>query len=143
MINYSKKIVSVTFALILSFLSFGALAETAVIVNPANDSTLSKDDISNLYLGKSKTFSNGDKAVCLDREEGSDIRVGFLDTVVGKRERQMKSYWARLIFTGKGIPPTVIETDAEVVELVGKNKDHIGFVDASAVDGSVKVILKF
>ena len=120
-----------------------ALAEVAVIVNPANDSSITSDDISKLYLGKTKKFPNGKNAVALDRKEGSSERVQFLEATVGKDESQMKSYWSRLIFTGKGVPPQVVETDAEVKELVSRNPDIIGYIDAAAVDDSVKVIATF
>ncbi|MEC8811121.1 MULTISPECIES: phosphate ABC transporter substrate-binding protein [unclassified Ketobacter] len=120
-----------------------ALAEVAVIVNPANDSNITSDDISKLYLGKTKKFPNGKNAVALDRKEGSSERIQFLEATTGKDESQMKSYWSRLIFTGKGVPPQVVETDAEVKELVSRNPDIIGYIDAAAVDDSVKVIATF
>ncbi len=120
-----------------------ALAEVAVIVNPANDSNITSDDISKLYLGKTKKFPNGKNAVALDRKEGSSERIRFLEATTGKDESQMKSYWSRLIFTGKGVPPQVVETDAEVKELVSRNPDIIGYIDAAAVDDSVKVIATF
>ncbi|AUM15002.1 phosphate ABC transporter substrate-binding protein [Ketobacter alkanivorans] len=119
------------------------LAEIAVIVHPANDSSLQADDIAKLYLGKSKKFSNGQSAIALDRGEGTELRVKFLESTVGKDESQMKSYWSRLIFTGKGIPPKVVETDAEVKELVSRNPDTIGYIDAGAVDDTVKVVATF
>ena len=56
-----------------------ALAEVAVIVNPANDSNITSDDISKLYLGKTKKFPNGKNAVALDRKEGSSERIQFLE----------------------------------------------------------------
>lgn len=120
-----------------------ALAEVAVIVNPSNSASMSNEDVAKLYLGKAKKFTDGNNAVPLDRKEGSEIRVQFMETVVGKDESQMKSYWSRLIFTGKGIPPKIIESDQEVKELVSRNPDIIGYIDASAVDDSVKVVATF
>jgi ABC-type phosphate transport system substrate-binding protein len=123
--------------------SINAMAEVAVIVNPANASTITSEDIAKLYLGKTKKFSNGNNAVPLDQKEGTDIRISFLENIVGKDESQMKSYWSRLIFTGKGVPPKVTESDAETKELVSRNPDVIGYIDSSAVDDSVKVVTTF
>ena len=120
-----------------------AAAEVAVIVNPSNSASMSNEDVAKLYLGKTKKFTDGNNAVPLDRKEGSGIRVQFMEAVVGKDESQMKSYWSRLIFTGKGIPPKIIESDQEVKELVSRNPDIIGYIDASAVDDSVKVVATF
>src|SRR3990167_3097510 len=120
-----------------------ATAEIAVIVNPANADAITKDDISALYLAKTKTFPGGKNAIPLDRPEGSPSRVEFVSKVIDKDEAQMKSYWSRLIFTGKGVPPKVVETDAEVKDMVARNPDTIGFIDAAAADATVKVVAKF
>lgn len=128
---------------ILCAFSSLACAEIAVIVNPANGDIISKDDISSLYLGKTKTFPGGKNAIPLDRTEGSPARVEFVSKVIDKDEAQMKAYWSRLIFTGKGVPPKIVESDTEVKEMVARNLDAIGFIDAAAVDSTVKVVSKF
>lgn len=140
-LNISLK--SALLGAVLTFAAGTVFAEVAVVVHPSNDSAMSTDDISKLYLGKTKKFTNGQSAIALDRTEGSDLRVKFLDSAVGKDESQMKSYWSRLIFTGKGVPPKVVETDAEVKELVSRNPDTIGYIDSSSVDDTVKVIATF
>lgn len=140
-LNISLK--SALLGTVLTFAAGTVFAEVAVIVNPTNDSAMTSDDIAKLYLGKTKKFTNGQNAIPLDRSEGSDIRVKFLESTVNKDESQMKSYWSRLIFTGKGVPPKVLETDAEVKELVSRNPDTIGYIDSSAVDDSVKVIATY
>lgn len=140
-LNISLK--SALLGTVLTFAAGTVFAEVAVIVNPTNDSAMTSDDIAKLYLGKTKKFTNGQSAIPLDRTEGTDIRVKFLESTVSKDESQMKSYWSRLIFTGKGVPPKVVETDAEVKELVSRNPDTIGYIDSSSVDDTVKVIATF
>lgn len=127
----------------LTLISSVALAEVAVIVNPANGDTLSKDDIAKIYMAKTKTFPGGKNATPIDRTEGSPVRVDFVSKVIEKDEAQLKSYWSRLIFTGKGVPPKVVESDADVKSQVAQDPSAIGFIDASAVDGSVKVVGTF
>ncbi|MCG8535691.1 MAG: hypothetical protein MI808_11415, partial [Pseudomonadales bacterium] len=118
-----------------------AFAEVAIIVHPSNAATLSEGDIAKIYLGKSKKFPGGETALALDKPAGEANRVAFIKNVVGKSETQFKSYWSRLIFTGKGVPPKIISSDAEVVNLVSRNPDMIRFVDASSVSDGVKVIM--
>ena len=120
-----------------------AMAEIAVIVNPANGDTISKEDIAALYLAKTKTFPGGKNATTLDLPEGSPARVEFVSKVVDKDEAQMKAYWARLIFTGKGVPAQVMENDAAVKAHVAKNADAIGFIEVISVDSTVKVVSTF
>lgn len=133
---------SICAALLFVFTSV-ASAEVAVIVNPGNSDQVSAEDIQKIYLAKTKTFPNGRTAIPVDQAEGSAIRIEFLSKVINKDEAQMKSYWSRLIFTGKGVPPISLADDAAVKELVNRNIDAIGFINAGSVDDSVKVIGKF
>ena len=141
--NRIKSIKTMAMGVAFALLSNIAFADVAVIIHPNNDAQLTTEDIAKIYLGKLKRFPNGNLAVPLDRTEGTDIRVKFLESTVGKDETKMKSYWSRLIFTGKGIPPKVVESDEEVRELVSRNPDIIGYIDANAVDNTVKVVATF
>lgn len=121
-----------------------ANAEVAVIVSASNgNSTMSDKDIAKLFLGKSKKFPDGSQAIPVDQNAGSAARTSFQDKVLGKSDSQLKSYWSRLIFTGKGTPPKESGDDAAIKSLVAGNPNTIGYIDASAVDDSVKVLHKF
>lgn len=118
-----------------------ARAELVVIVNPANAvDALSTDSTARIFLGKDKYFANGRRAVPGDQPEGSRARAEFYRKAVRKSEAQMKAYWSQLIFTGKDTPPQVIGGDAAVRRWVAGNEDAIGYIDAAAADGSVKVV---
>ena len=119
-------------------------AETAVIVSANNpNGDMDKATVAKIFLGKSKSFPDGSQAVPVDQNEGNAAREAFNSSVLGKSASQLKSYWSRLIFTGKGTPPKQSGDDAAVKGLVANNPNIIGYVDASAVDSSVKVVHKF
>ena len=130
-------------ALLFSSVASIASAEVAVIVNPDNGDEISKDYVQKIYLAKTKVFPSGHTAIPVDQTEGSATRIEFLTKVIEKDEAQMKSYWTRLIFTGKGVPPNALADDSKVKDLVSRNPDAIGFIDAASVDGTVKVVGKF
>jgi ABC-type phosphate transport system substrate-binding protein len=44
------------------------------------------------------------------------------------------------VFTGKATPPKELPSSAEVVKAVSADPNAIGYIDKSAVDGSVKVV---
>lgn len=132
------------FFLTISLTSFLCNAETAVIVSSSNaNASVSANDISKIFLGKSKSFPDGSQATPVDHNDGTPTREAFNDKVLGKSASQLKSYWSRLIFTGKGTPPKQYASDAEVKAAVSSNPNLIGYIDAGAVDGSVKVVHKF
>jgi ABC-type phosphate transport system substrate-binding protein len=131
-------------ALLITIASSMSFAETSVIVSASNpNSTMDQATISRIFLGKAKSFPDGSQALPVDQNTGSKTREAFNSTVLSKSDSQLKSYWSRLIFTGKGTPPKQAGTDAEIKALVANNPNIIGYVDSAAVDGTVKVVHKF
>jgi ABC-type phosphate transport system substrate-binding protein len=118
-------------------------AEVAVIVNASVDTTASMKEIKKVYLGKSKSLSGGYKVKPIALAEGSETRDAFNQAVLKKSDSQLKSYWAKLIFTGKGHPPKEMENDQEVIRAISDNPKLIGYVEASSVTPEVKVIASF
>ena len=126
-------------ALLISLASTVTFADTSVIVSASNpNATLDQATVSKIFLGKTKSFPDGTQAVPVDQNEEA-----FNNSVLGKSDSQLKSYWSRLIFTGKGTPPKPSGDDAAVKALVSSNPNIIGYIDSSAVDGTVKVVHTF
>lgn len=123
-----------------SSIALPCFSDVAVIVNKSVADSMSEADISNLFLGKTKAFPNGSQAVPIDQSPGSAARNTFYSKLTGKDDSQLKAYWSRLIFTGKGQPPKEVGGDTDVVGLVGGNPNMIGYVDAGAVNDTVRVV---
>lgn len=133
--------IAIGLSLVVSAVAF---AETAVIVSASNgNNALDREIIERIFTGKSNSFPDGTQAIPVDQNEGNAAREAFNASVLGKSASQLKAYWSRLIFTGKGTPPKESGNDADVKDLVAKNPNVIGYVDASVVDGSVKVVYTF
>ena len=138
-----RSLKSMVAATALSLASMAANAELVVIVNPKNPAaSLSAEQVSALFLGTATTFPDGGSAVLADQPESAGIRGDFYQKATGRSVAQVKATWARLTFTGKGTPPKELKTDADVKAFVASDPKAIGYVDASAVDGSVKAVLK-
>lgn len=127
----------------LTLAAAGANAEVVVIVNPKNPAAnLSAEQVAALYLGNASTFPDGGAAALADQPESAAVRGTFYEKATGRSAAQAKATWARLTFTGKGTPPKELKTDADVKAWVASDPKAIGYVDSSAVDGSVKTVLK-
>lgn len=111
-----------------------AQAEVAVIVNPGAAKAPSQADVSNIFLGKDKSMKG------VDHKDWSATKDKFYSAVTNKSESQLKSYWSGLVFTGKGQPLPSVGGDADVIAKVAAEADAIGYVDAAAVNDSVKVL---
>lgn len=138
-----KKALLIPFICLGLFTSATAWSEIAIIVHPSNSDTLDMSEVRRIFLGKKKAFPSGGQVISIDQAEGSDIRANFNRTVLNKSEQQVKTYWAQMLFTGKGTPPKSANSDEEVKKLVSENPALVGYIDAASVDDSIKVILKF
>ncbi len=126
----------------MSLLSASALAEVAVVVNPASGvSSLTPGEVKKLFLGKKKSLPGGIKAEVVEQQPGSAARDAFNAAILKKNDKQLKAYWSKMIFSGKGSPPKQMADDAEVKAFVASTKGAIGYLSSNAVDDSVSVVL--
>ena len=131
-----KKILTALLASAMAAAALPASAEIVVIVNKDNPaSRMFSEQASQVFLGKSAMFTPVDQA------EGSKIRADFYQKVADKDPAQVKAIWSKLVFTGKATPPKEYKSNAEVKKAVADDPKAIGYIDKSAVDDSVKVIL--
>jgi ABC-type phosphate transport system substrate-binding protein len=112
-----------------------ALAEVAVVVNPkAAESAMTKEQVAQFFLGKSTAMTP------IDQPEDAPVRAEFYKKVTDKDASQAKALWSKLVFTGKATMPKEVANSAAVKAAVAANPKAIGYIEKSAVDGSVKVI---
>lgn len=122
-------------------MSFYAHAEIAVIVN--RDSPIDNfthRELVDLYMGRNLFLPSGALAVRIDQAPTSSIRRAFYEELVGKSVAEVNAYWAKLLFTGQSTPPYSLDSSQKVLEVVGKNLNAIGYIDAEEVDETVKTV---
>jgi len=128
-------------AMLLALAGNIAAAEVVIVVSPQNPTTtLSRSEVSNIFLGRTNRFPNGQPAVPIDQPESSQPREEFYRDISNKQPADIKAYWSRMIFTGRGQPPMVVEGDEQVKKTLADQPDGIGYIDRAAADDSVKVL---
>lgn len=133
------------FSLLLALLSLAVSAHAEVVVVVSSKSSiasLTTEQTAKIFLGKVVTFPNEQAAFPIDQPEGSAIRDEFYSKVAHKNSSQLTAYWAKIIFTGEGRPPQLISGDVAVRKAIAGNPNAIGYIDKSAVNRSVRVVLK-
>lgn len=115
--------------------AFVPLAQAQVVIVNAGDgaSELSKDKVAAIFGGKDKSLTPVDNAA---------LRNAFYPNVVGKSSDQIKAYWAKLEFTGKGKAPHEESNGQAVANYVASNPGTIGYVDAGDVGAGVKKVFE-
>ena len=132
-----KKLLSSLLVVALAAAALPAAAETVVIVSPKNPaSRMFSEQAAQFFLGKSGQFTPVDQA------EGSAIRTDFYKKISNMDASQVKAGWLKLVFTGKvTAEPKEYKSNADVKKAVADDPKAIGYIDKSAVDDTVKVIL--
>ena len=140
--NKSRKFLAAAGTVLGLILSVPVQAELAIIANPDSKAIgTTTDELAKVYLARSRTISGGVKVEPMDQEPGSASREKFYSDVIQKSESELKRYWSKRMFTGKGKPPRTVLDDEAMKEWVAKNRDAIGYIDGALLDGSVKVLL--
>lgn len=129
------------FFLLFLLCSFSSSAVT-VVVHPSNKTLINEQDIARIFLGKQAEFPGGGNAIPISLPENSEVTKSFITSVLKKTPPQLKSYWAKLVFTGQGDPPETLPSDKAVVDLVSSNENYIGFVSDGS-HGPLRVVAKF
>ena len=118
---------------VLAVTSMGAQAQ--VVIMGASAAPVTKDQVANIYLGRSFDLKP------VDLPEGSSLREQFYKKATDRDQAQIKAVWSRIVFTGKGQAPIILQDAAAVKKAVTSDPKAIGYIDKAAVDGSVKVVL--
>jgi ABC-type phosphate transport system substrate-binding protein len=130
---------------VLALCGFTAIAtaeDIVVIVNPKNSSAaLTTDEVAGIFLGKNSTLPGGGTAAPADQAEGSPLRETFYQKAASKDASQVKAVWSRIVFSGKGAPPKPMSSSADMKKFIASEPNGIGYIEKSAVDSSVKVVL--
>jgi ABC-type phosphate transport system substrate-binding protein len=112
----------------------------AVVAAKSPITTLSKSQVADIFLGKPSRLPDGAYAVPVDQAEGSAVRDEFYEKVADKSAAQIKAYWSKIIFTGRGQPPPSVSNSIEMKKRISDNPAAIGYIDRNLVDDSVRVV---
>jgi len=138
----SHNIFSVLFLIFLFAIVSSVRAEIVVITNKATKlHGITLAEVRELYLGKNKSLSNGQRLVAADQAMGTDIHKQFYKKVLGMTENELSRYWAKRRVTRKFKPPKIIIGDIAMKQWIAITPDNIGYIDSKSLDSSVKVLL--
>ncbi len=126
----------------LSIMTAANADPIVVVVSAISPVTkLDKEQVANLFLGKSSSYPDGSAAMPIEQTDATPAHDEFHKSITEKSASQLKSYWSKMIFSGKGTAPKEVASNAELLKLLASNPAMIGYIDKTAVDKSVKVIL--
>lgn len=131
---------------LLALLAAGALRAQeafAVIAHPAvAGGQITKETLLKVFLRQMTRWSDGSVIKAVDQSARAPLRASFSQQALGQSVASVTNYWARQITSGKGPPPPVKASDAEVIAYVKANAGAIGYVAVGSLseDPGVKVL---
>lgn len=118
-----------------------ALADVVPVVSARSTiDHLSRKELADIFLGRTARSPDGAPVVPIDQDEGSTTRDEFYATFIGKTPAQLRAYWSKIIFTGRGKPPSTVLDGRDARKLVATNPHAIAYVERNQLDDTVKAV---
>jgi len=92
-----------------------------------------------MYLNQKPKWPSGHRVKLAILAKG-EKRENFLRTFIGKNSSRFERHWKRQLFTGKGIPPKIFASQAELLEYVRTTPGAIACIEAATPPEEVVVL---
>lgn len=123
-------------------ISSSLAADVVVIANKGVDAGgFTDQDIKNIFLGKKTKWANNEKITFII-QKGTDDHKAFLKKYVGRTESQFRSFWKKMVFTGKGKAPKSAGDSSAIIDFVSSTEGAVGYISSGVSADKVKIIAK-
>ncbi len=140
--RFKRKLPALLIGALLLICARASDAQIVVIVSAKSRvSSLTVSDVADIYLSRTSQLPGGAEAMPIDYNADDAQRAEFYRLVTGKSLAQLRAYWSKLIFTGRGVPPRTAADARAVKKIVSTSPNAIGYIDRSELDSSVKAVL--
>ncbi len=109
-----------------------------VISRTFNANSLDKASVARIFLAKTNHINS--IRVKVFELKNSSYKKQFYKKVSGKSLAQLRSYWTRLIFTGKAQPPKQLKNREDLIQKMQDDSTVISYLPLSEVADEMKVL---
>jgi hypothetical protein len=112
-----------------------------VIVHPSNPlRQFGRSFLRGVYLRKNTTWPSGETIRPVGLAKRFPARERFSREVLNKSPAQLRAFWNQQIFSGKGVPPPDLDSEAAVISFVLRNRGAIGYLPAATDPGGAALV---
>jgi len=117
--------------------------EIAVIINPArSEERIGADTLEAIFRTDMKTWPSGGKIVPFNFAPKHPLRVAFDRAVLHMSPDEVARFWIDRRVRGGERPPRQVESAELMLKVIGKLEGGIGYVPASEVVDTVRVVAR-
>jgi ABC-type phosphate transport system substrate-binding protein len=128
-------------ALVCMALCLSVHAQVLVIANPGvGAATVSKAELRDIFIGSSSSLGGSQQVSPVLLKQGP-VNDDFLVLYVGKSDSAFRASWRGVLFSGQGVLPKTLDSDAAVVEYVAHTPGAIGYIGKGSPHEGVKTLV--
>lgn len=114
-----------------------ARADLVLVVNSRSSiERLSREDAINIFMGRYRKAPDDSTIRPFDLDGDSPARKVFYRRLIDKSLEEVNAYWARLVFSGRTLPPTQAKGQDDMLEKLANDPHAIGYVDRNFLSAS-------
>lgn len=91
--------------------------------------SLTRTDLRDIFFARRTKWASGDPIRVFVLPDRHPLHVRFSKEVLGVYPYQLRSTWDRILYSGTGVPPTVLSTPEEIRMRVDQTPGAIGYVE--------------
>jgi hypothetical protein len=118
---------------VLTLWCFGAnAADTRVVPYAGSRSSatsLMRTELRDIFFARQTKWPNGDPIRVFVLPDRHPLHVRFSKEVLGVYPYQLRSTWDRILYSGTGVPPTVVNSVQELRKRVDETPGAIGYAE--------------
>ena len=124
----------------LIFLNSMAAAESIIVANKTvTQTSVSKEDVELIFLGKKKKWDNGEMIRLAALKKGA-VNETFLREYVNKNSSSYRSFWKIAVVSGTARPPKFFKDEEDLVEYVAEKEGAIGYISFGTPHEGLKIL---
>jgi ABC-type phosphate transport system substrate-binding protein len=125
-----RRLLALLFGVLLLAIEMHAQAQVVVIANANVAATsITRAELRDIFTGASTSLNNLQVIPVLLKQ--GPVQEEFLSLYIGKSDNGFRAGWRGILFSGQGMMPKTLDTEAAVVEYVSHTPGAIGFIGRS------------
>jgi len=135
-VNRGRRLGSLPFGVCCAVLTLwcvgGSAADTSVVPYARSRgivTSLTRTELRDIFFARQTKWPNGDPIRVFVLPDRHPLHIRFSKEVLEVYPYQLRSTWDRILYSGTGVPPTVVNTPQEVRERAEETPGGIGYAE--------------
>lgn len=93
------------------------------------DTQLTREELREIFFGRQTRWRDGSPLRAFVLPDQHPMHIRFSKEVLGVYPYQLRSAWDRMIYSGTGTPPSVVESLEQMKTLIKETPGAIGYIE--------------